>query len=150
MPESRHAIIVPDVPSRFKFFVLKYSAGLVTIATVNFDQLVEFYSNILSQSPNPYRFGIYAGFRLPGLELGIFRPTEEREADFATPSRSLGICLEVQNLDEIFAAMSGPEYETSELISASHGREFYLADPDGNRIILHQQGVWGDSIPALM
>lgn len=139
MPESRHAIIVPDVPSRFKFFVLKYSAGLITIATVNFDRLVEFYSNFLSQSPNPYRSSIYAGFRLPGLEIGIFRPTAERAADFAPPSRSLSICLEVQNLDEIFAAMSKSEYATSELISASHGQEFYLTDPDGNRIILHQQ-----------
>jgi catechol 2,3-dioxygenase-like lactoylglutathione lyase family enzyme len=138
MPEPRYEIIVPIVPSRFRFFVLKYSAALLTIATVNFDRLVEFYSNLLSQSPNPYRSGIYAGFRLPGLELGIFRPTEERAADFAPPSRSLGICLEVQNLDEIFVALSESEQETSELIAASHGREFYLTDPDGNRIILHQ------------
>jgi predicted enzyme related to lactoylglutathione lyase len=121
--------------------VLKYSAGLVTIATVNFDQLVEFYGQLLGQSPDPYRSGIYGGFRLPGLDLGIFRPAQEREAEFAPPSCSLGICLEVQNLDEAFAAMSGPAYNTSEIISASHGREFYLTDPDGNRIILHQQLV---------
>jgi catechol 2,3-dioxygenase-like lactoylglutathione lyase family enzyme len=138
MPEPRYEIIVPIVPSRFRFFVLKYSAALLTIATANFDRLVEFYGKLLSQAPAPYRPGIYAGFRLPGLELGIFRPAEERQADFAPPSRSMGICLEVENLDEIFAALSESGQATSELISASHGREFYLTDPDGNRIILHQ------------
>jgi predicted enzyme related to lactoylglutathione lyase len=139
VPESRHAIIVADDPSRFKFFVLNCSAGLVTIATVNFDRLVAFYSQLLGQSPDPYRSGSYAGFRLPSLELGIFRPGVDREQDFAPPSHSLGICLEVLNLDEAFAALSVSEYETSELIAASHGREFYLADPDGNRVILHQR-----------
>lgn len=117
--------------------MLNCSAGLVTIATVNFDRLVAFYSQLLGQCPDPYRAGIYAGFRLPGLELGIFRPGVDREPDFAPPSQSLGLCLEIENLDEAFVALTASA--TSELISASHGREFYLADPDGNRIILHQR-----------
>jgi predicted enzyme related to lactoylglutathione lyase len=116
--------------------VLKCSAGLVTVATVNFDLLVEFYSQLLGQSPAPYRAGVYAGFQVPGLELGIFQPAPERQAAFTPPSQSVRICLEVQNLDEAFATLAGTV--AGEIIAASHGREFYARDPDGNWLILHQ------------
>jgi predicted enzyme related to lactoylglutathione lyase len=119
--------------------VLKYSAGLTTIATINFDRMVEFYAELLQQSPEPYRPAVYGGFRLPGLELGIFRPSENRQAEFTPPSHSLSICIELLNLDEAFAELSQLDnIQISALITASHGREFYITDPDGNRIILHQ------------
>jgi predicted enzyme related to lactoylglutathione lyase len=101
--------------------------------------MVEFYAELLQQSPEPYRPAVYGGFRLPGLELGIFRPSENRQAEFTPPSHSLSICIELLNLDEAFAELSQLDnIQISALITASHGREFYITDPDGNRIILHQ------------
>lgn len=101
--------------------------------------MVEFYAELLQQSPDPYRPAVYGGFRLPGLELGIFQPSKNQQAEFRPPSYSLSICLELLNLDEAFAELSQSDnVQISALITASHGREFYITDPDGNRIILHQ------------
>jgi predicted enzyme related to lactoylglutathione lyase len=131
------------------FFVLKYSAGLTTIATINFDRMVAFYAELLHQSPDPYQPGIYAGFRLPGLELGIFQPAGPRQEEFDPPSRSLSLCLELLNLDEAFTELAQADNTPiSAMVSASHGREFYIADPDGNRIILHQNRLAAPSISA--
>jgi catechol 2,3-dioxygenase-like lactoylglutathione lyase family enzyme len=137
MPESRHDIIVLVVASSTKFFVLEYSAGLTTLATQNFDGLVEFYTRLFDREPNPYREGIYAGWQIPGLELGIFQPAPANQAEFAATGGSFSLCLEVVDLDRALTFVEQLGRVTPVSI-ASHGRECYLYDPDGNRIILHQ------------
>jgi catechol 2,3-dioxygenase-like lactoylglutathione lyase family enzyme len=136
MPESRHDIIVLVVTSSAKFFVLEYSAGFTTIATQNFNELVEFYTQLFDQEPNPYRNGVYAGWQIPGLELGIFQPAPANQAEFAATSGSFSLCLEVVDLDRALT-FAGQLGLVTPISIASHGRECYLYDPDGNRIILH-------------
>jgi hypothetical protein len=49
------------------------------------------------------------------------------------------MCLEVNNLEDVIAHLTDLGYPPpGEIAIASHGREIYAYDPDGNRLILHQ------------
>ncbi len=117
--------------------MINYSVGLVTIAATNFDRSWTFYAHLLNQKPQPFTPQVYAGFRLPGLCLGIFRP---KDANYFTPGLgAMSLCLEVSDLEvAIDAAQQAGGQSAAEIMTASHGREAYIYDPDGNRIILHQ------------
>jgi hypothetical protein len=52
----------------------QYSAALVTLADLDKEVLVKFYTKFLDIEPNPYIPNTYAEFQLPGLRLGIFKP----------------------------------------------------------------------------
>ncbi|MBF2028247.1 MAG: VOC family protein [Oscillatoriales cyanobacterium C42_A2020_001] len=56
---------------------LNHTTALLTIATPNFDRLVEFYKQLLDQSPVTFIPNVYAEFHLSGMRLGIFRPKAE-------------------------------------------------------------------------
>jgi predicted enzyme related to lactoylglutathione lyase len=149
MPESRSDIIGLVVATRSKFFVLEYSTGLTTIATLDFDLMVKFYQQLLGKAPYSYQPDSYAGWKIPGLELGIFRPHPSQQDQFAAPSQSsrpISLCLEVADLEQamVLAAQIG---RVSVVMIASHGRECYLYDPDDNRIILHERTM-GDPRPS--
>jgi predicted enzyme related to lactoylglutathione lyase len=118
----------------------RYSKAFITIATVNLPSLVEFYSQLLQQQPNPYFPNIYAEFSLIGLQISIFTPKSTHRKEFSFSQQgSLSICLEVDNLEETIAYLRTIDYPRQpELSIASHGREIYIYDPDGNRLILHQ------------
>ncbi len=116
-----------------------YTEAFVTIATTKYQELIEFYRQLLNQEPQPYLPGNYAEFKLAGLRLGIFRPKTNNQQEFANAGSTMSICLEVENLEDAIAhlaAMGSPL--TGEIIVASHGREIYAYDPVGNRLILHQ------------
>jgi predicted enzyme related to lactoylglutathione lyase len=117
--------------------MINYSVGLVTIAATDFDRSWQFYAQLLDQKPQPFTPQVYAGFRLPGLCLGIFRP---KDADYFTPGLgAMSLCLEVSDLEMAIEYAYQPNcLPPSQIITASHGREAYVYDPDGNRIILHQ------------
>jgi len=165
---------------------LNHTAALVTIATPNFDRLVEFYTQLLTQSPITCIPNVYAEFHLPGVKLGIFYPkgegreetedrrqkseeyglsvighrsleskgqmTNDQEPPSPSPSStpfsllpspfpSLGmsLCLEVESLDAAIAHLSQLGCPPpGNILTASHGREIYAYDPDGNWLILHQ------------
>jgi hypothetical protein len=144
MPESRSDIIVLVVATRSKFFVLEYSTGLTTIATLNFDLMVEFYRQLLGKAPSPYQPASYAGWKIPGLELGIFRPQPSQQEQFVNPSqpdfpsRPISLCLEVADLERAME-LTAQIGSISVVMTASHGRECYLYDPDDNRIILYER-----------
>ncbi len=116
------------------------TAALVTIASVNFDVVVEFYTQFLGASPQPYLPSIYAEFPIGGIRLGIFCPKSTNRDEFGHPSHSgMSLCLEVSNLEDSIdklAQLGHPP--SSKITTASHGREIYAYDPDGNRLILHQ------------
>jgi predicted enzyme related to lactoylglutathione lyase len=116
------------------------TAALVTIASVNFDVVVDFYTQFLGTTPKPYLPSIYAEFPISGLRLGIFCPKSTNRDEFGQPSQSgMSLCLEVANLEDSIDKLAQIGYPPSgKITTASHGREIYAYDPDGNRLILHQ------------
>ncbi|WP_107669623.1 glyoxalase [Cyanothece sp. BG0011] len=120
--------------------MLQYRTAFLTLGTTNFELVVNFYSQLLSQQPHPYQPKRYAQFNLLGLRLGIFQPQSSHETEFNNAARSgLSLCLEVENLENAIAFLTEMGYPTPGKINvASHGQEIYAYDPDGNRLILHQ------------
>ena len=118
----------------------QYSAALVTLADINNEVLVKFYTRFLDIEPNPYIPNNYAEFQLPGLRLGIFKPKDSHKSEFAARAKTgMSLCLEVSDIETAIAriwALGCPP--PGEIITASHGREIYAFDPAGNRLILHQ------------
>ncbi len=117
-----------------------FTAALVTISSPNFDVVVDFYTQFFATKPQPYMAGGYAEFMIGGLRLGIFQPAPGNLAEFGNPSESaLSVCLEVTNLEQAIDKLTQLGYPPpGQIITASHGREIYAYDTDGNRLILHQ------------
>ena len=123
------------------------SGAFTTLATTNFEAVVAFYSDLLGQKAQPYQRDRYAEFQLPGLRLGIFKPKADQAAQFSAPSSvpssgGMSLCLEVADLEGAIAHLRSLGYPPpAPMLTASHGREVYAYDPDGNRLILHQSSV---------
>ncbi|WP_310487324.1 VOC family protein [Chamaesiphon sp. VAR_69_metabat_338] len=117
-----------------------FTAAIVTIASANFDRTIDFYTQFLEIAPQGCIPNVYAEFRLPGLRLAIFCPHPNNRAEFSHPHQSgMSICLEVDSVEDAIAKLTQLGYSPSGSITvASHGREIYAYDPDGNRLILHQ------------
>ncbi|MDJ0735087.1 MAG: VOC family protein [Nostocaceae cyanobacterium] len=120
--------------------VFQCSDAIVTIATVNFEKLVHFYTEFLCANPTQFIPNIYAEFQLPSVKLGIFQPKETHISEFENSAQGkMSLCLEVSNLENAIAHISDLGYPPpGKIINASHGKEIYAYDPDGNRLILHQ------------
>ena len=114
--------------------------AFLTLASQDFNGLVDFYGKLTGRNPQPYRPGIYAEFQLPGMRLGIFNPKMDHIAEFAGVARGgMSLCLEVEDLEGAISHLTDLGYPPPGAIAAaSHGREIYAYDPAGNRIILHQ------------
>ncbi|RUT07800.1 hypothetical protein DSM106972_020600 [Dulcicalothrix desertica PCC 7102] len=119
--------------------VLQLKNSLVTIASTNLETLVIFYTKLLGE-PKSYIPNVYAEFHLPGIRLGIFKPKTTSEDEFKNATQSkMSLCLEVNDLEDVIAQFTSLGHPpTGAIVTASHGREIYAYDPDGNRIILHQ------------
>ncbi|HEY9908298.1 MAG TPA: VOC family protein [Thermosynechococcaceae cyanobacterium] len=112
---------------------LNLTEAFVALGTADLDRLVQFYSQLLHE-PAVYRAEVYAEFHFPDLKLGIFQPKNPVFAGSA-----LSLCLEVENLEAAIAHLEAiGSLPLGKILTASHGREIYAADPDGNRIILHE------------
>ncbi|MBE9000776.1 VOC family protein [Nostoc sp. LEGE 12447] len=129
--------------------VFEYTNAFVTLGSVNFDKLVDFYTKFLEQKAVILIPNVYAEFNLVGMRLGIFKPKKTNESEFEAMSNDsalgvyakskISLCLEVSNLKDAIAHLTALGYPPPGIIStASHGREIYAYDPDGNRLILHQ------------
>ncbi|WP_313930007.1 VOC family protein [Trichocoleus sp. FACHB-262] len=120
--------------------MMRCQTAWVTIAATDFDRLLEFYRQFLQQDPQLLLPNAYAEFRLPGLKLGIFKPKTSHQPEFQAPEHSaMSLCLEVEDLDTAIShleAIAAPP--SGQIIVATHGREIYAYDPEGNRLILHQ------------
>ena len=114
--------------------------AFVTLASADIQKITNFYTQLLGIEPNPYIPNVYAEFRLPSLRLGIFKPKDTQISVFQnSPESAMSLCLEVSNLEDAIAHFTNLGYPPSgQIIVASHGREIYAYDPDGNRLILHQ------------
>lgn len=116
-----------------------YFDVFVTISTDEIQLLVGFYSQLFQKQPTIYQPTIYAEFKLEKLRLGIFQPKPGRQPEFKNLSSSMSLCLEVEQLEQAIAHISEIGYPPpGKIIEASHGREIYAYDPEGNRLILHQ------------
>ncbi len=114
--------------------------ALVTIATIKLERIIDFYTQILGQQPKTYIPKVYANFQIPGVNLGIFRPKDIHLSEFNNGAKGkISLCLEVGDLENAISRFTALGYPPpGEMITASHGREIYAYDPEGNRIILHQ------------
>lgn len=117
----------------------EFSQAIITLATFDLETLVGFYTHFLSR-PTTYIPNVYAEFQLASLKLGIFKPKQRDSSEFEYSAKSkMSLCLEVSDLESAIAQLTALGYPPpGSIITASHGREIYAYDPDGNRIILHQ------------
>ncbi|MEM6836792.1 MAG: VOC family protein [Cyanobacteria bacterium P01_C01_bin.120] len=120
--------------------MFSYSAALITIATPNLNELVKFYEALLQLPPQVWLPDTYAEFAIAQLKLGIFQPQISNQREFAQPAgAAMSLCLEVMDLAAAIAHLTRLGFPPPHpIITASHGREVYAYDPDGNRLILHQ------------
>ncbi|NEQ96477.1 MAG: VOC family protein [Cyanothece sp. SIO2G6] len=130
--------------------MLECKMAFVAIAVEQWDAMVQFYSHLLGQSPQSHRPNMYAEFSMGNIRIGLFQPKPAHQEEFANRrTAKMSLCLEVDNLehsqhmiDAAYCALS-PSIATvptpyGEVAIASHGRECYAYDPDGNRLILHE------------
>jgi predicted enzyme related to lactoylglutathione lyase len=112
----------------------------LTIATQQLSVLMAFYQGLLQCPPQQYQPEIYAEFELHGVRLGIFQTRPEAWSEFDAPtSGALSLCLAVDDLDGAIAHLTQLGYPPPGPVRrASHGREIYSYDPDGNRLILYE------------
>lgn len=111
----------------------------VALADPEGKTLVPFYAALFGRQPVVHQPPVYAEFELPGLRLGIFQPKLGHLAEFMGRAGSMSLCVEVEQLEAAIAqatALGCPP--ASEITTASHGREVYVYDPAGNRLILHE------------
>jgi predicted enzyme related to lactoylglutathione lyase len=115
-----------------------YQKAFITIAAVDLKTVVNFYQQLFDRQPDVYLDNIYAEFHLNDLCLGIFKPKDRPE--FANSAGSgMSICLEVENLETAIAHLTEIGCSIPDKITtASHGKEIYIYDPVGNRLILHE------------
>jgi len=101
--------------------------------------VIAFYQAFLAQRPQPYVPQVYGEFQLPGLCLGLFqvRATDRPEFEQVGTGR-LSLTLMVDDLEGAIAHLQALGYPPpGPIITASHGREVYAYDPQGNRLILY-------------
>ncbi|MFW6357942.1 MAG: VOC family protein [Chroococcales cyanobacterium] len=118
-----------------------YRSTFVTLGAINTEEVIQFYSQLLNQLPQPYILNTYAEFQLQGLRLAIFRSKVNHELEFSASENSgMSLCWEVEDLEEAIAFLTELGYPPpGETMTASHGREIYAYDPAGNRLILYQK-----------
>lgn len=122
--------------------VFQCTAALVTLATFDLEKLVIFYSKMLAIEPTNHIPNVYAEFQLPGMRLGIFKPATHSQEFQNSAQSKISLCLEVRHLENALFVLANLGYPPpGEIITASHGREIYAYDPDGNRLILHQSKI---------
>jgi hypothetical protein len=122
---------------------LNISTVFVALADREGDPLLTFYTALFEQKPAVHIPHVYAEFHLPGLRLGIFQPKPDQRNQFIRASTeqagSMSLCVEVSSLEAAIRHLQTMDHPpASPVMTASHGREVYLYDPAGNRLILHE------------
>ncbi len=122
---------------------LHYQRAWITLAPRNFSKACEFYSNLLGKPPDQTLMRsnqlIYAEFHLTGFNLGIYAPKFQPQASGYS---SLSMCFQVDDLETSIELITNLGYPPAgEIVTASHGREVYVFDPDENRLILYQPKI---------
>ena len=121
---------------------LGYTALFVALADLDGHTLTRFYQALLGQNPVVDIPEVYAEFVVPGIRIGLFKPSNTHRAEFESlSSGSMSLCIEVEKIEEAIAHLTALGYPPPGAIQhTSHGREIYAYDPQNNRIILHEAG----------
>ena len=111
--------------------MMSANAMIFSLKTGNFDEQYRFYRSLVGE---PAQQGLpdWARFPLPGSRLVLWR-----EPGFQPKAGGLEMCFVVADLEASLAKLR-PLVRCSEINDASHGREFFFHDPDGNRLIFYQ------------
>jgi hypothetical protein len=128
------------VYSGLGFVGLGHTSIFVALADLDGHTLTHFYRALFVQEPTIDIPNVYAEFDLLGVRLGLFKPQNTHRTEFESlSSGSLSLCIEVERLEVAIAHLTTLGYPPPGTIqSASHGREIYAYDPQGNRLILHE------------
>jgi predicted enzyme related to lactoylglutathione lyase len=112
--------------------------SLVTIAAIDWAATLSFYQDLLQQAPQALQPDRYAEFRLADCTIALYAP-RTTEPPIPQPYPSLSLCLHVKDLTRAIAHLQAMHIAIPSGIQHSgHGREIYIADPNGNRIILYE------------
>lgn len=120
---------------------LRPTTFFIVIADLDGHTLKNFYQALLEQDPVVDIPNVYSEFALEGgLHIGLFKTSNNHLAEFASlSSGSMSLCIEVENLEIAIAHLTTLGYPPpGKIQQASHGREIYAYDPQGNRLILHE------------
>jgi catechol 2,3-dioxygenase-like lactoylglutathione lyase family enzyme len=115
-----------------------YTNAFLTLATNQWQRAVDFYGHLLAQSPQAVQPNRFAAFDLQGLRLAIYCPKAEERISPASYYPVLSICLQVPSLAQSLIHLQSLNLDPGDVQNSSHGREVYLYDPDGNRIIIYE------------
>lgn len=114
--------------------------ALVTIATPELDRLIEFYTQLFGKEPVVHLPKVYGEFNIAGLRLGLFKLKGSNPPFESTAPGPISLCLEAADLEAAIAHVTklgcAP---VGSIVTADHGREVYVYDPVGNRLILYQR-----------
>ena len=110
---------------------LGYTALFVALADLDGHTLTRFYQALLGQNPVVDIPEVYAEFVVPGMRIGLFKPSNTHRAEFASlSSGSMSLCIEVEKIEEAIAHLTALGYPPPGAIQhTSHGREIYAYDP---------------------
>ena len=104
---------------------------IASLRTARFSELLAFYTRLLGP-PEKTVSGKWARFKLPGCALVLWRQANMKPLD-----GGIQLCLTVADLDQTCRLLN----HQTDISEASHGREAFLRDPDGNTLILYQPHV---------
>jgi predicted enzyme related to lactoylglutathione lyase len=112
--------------------------SLITIASIDWATTLTFYQDLLQQSPQVVQPDRYAEFQLTDCTIALYAPRLV-EVPIPQPYPSLSLCLHVKSLASAIAQLESRNIAIPSGIQHNdHGQEIYIADPNGNRIILYE------------
>jgi catechol 2,3-dioxygenase-like lactoylglutathione lyase family enzyme len=112
--------------------------SLITIATIDWATTLTFYQDLLQLPPQVLQLDRYAEFQLTDCTIALYAP-HLAESPIPQPYPSLSLCLYVKSLASAIAYLQSVNIAIPSGIQYSgHGQEIYIADPNGNRIILYE------------
>lgn len=106
---------------------------IVSLKSANPQTLAQWYTELLGKDPKASS-GAYF-FDLPGCSLVIWRQDDREPGG----DGAVELCLTVDDLAASHAAVAA-RFKPSGIHRVNHGSEFFLRDPDHNRIIIYQMG----------
>lgn len=111
---------------------MEFQGAMFSVKTNNWGAMFAYYQRLLGR-PKRLKEGASAFFDAGGVPLVLWHNTGDNGP---TGPGSVELTLTVADLDlalkELPASIS-----TAPIVEASHGRECFLHDPDGNRLILY-------------
>ncbi len=101
---------------------------IYSLKTPKFNDMFGYYRELLGE-PETSSPEKWATFQLPGAQLVLWSAV-----NFIPVDGGVQICFVVEDLEHTLSALN----LSGMIQEASHGRECFISDPDGNTLILYQ------------